>query len=227
MSSWWRVPTVRPTAHGSLSDNFFEALYHVRMAQTLIAILMLTLALTAAAQTTAANRPFWRTVVMGTHGAVAAARLTNISLLSLAALKEATAHELLARHLSQLEAQIIELAERLRYLQIEVPHATLGTVFRARPGANLKSALEGRVWLGDLLSALQDMKVSKYRYSIPSVFPVSTARLVKLANPQILLIEGKRLVAEVGTWYAGQVARTERAARLLAPRPSISIPSPD
>jgi gamma-glutamyltranspeptidase/glutathione hydrolase len=46
------------------------ALYDVPMFRTCFALS--TLALTLAAQTAPADRPFWRTVVMGTHGAVAA-----------------------------------------------------------------------------------------------------------------------------------------------------------
>src|SRR5688500_4681552 len=49
-----------------------RGLYHVPMAQNRVALLMLALAMSAAAQTGVADRPYWRTVVMGTRGAVAA-----------------------------------------------------------------------------------------------------------------------------------------------------------
>jgi hypothetical protein len=144
--------------------------------------------------------------------AVAAAEKTSVSLSSLEELRAKLAPGLRTRLLSSLEKEALRLVPVLQRFQVEEPYGKYGTLYKGVPGVDFKNVTSARGTLHMLCSALQAAKIGEYGYVISRSFPKGQNAFIRLPDPQSLLSEGTRLVAEVTAWVQGQEFRVARAA---------------
>lgn len=152
--------------------------------------------------------------------AVAAAGLTNISLLSLSKLQTDSASDVQEHLLSRLELEVLSLLKVLKGLQVELERSendgSLFVKFGVRPGVDGRSAASGVGSLSFLVSAMQGVRIGEFANVIPRSFPKETNRYVELPNTEAVIAEGFRLVSEVRAWLTRQEERMQRVERWLA-----------
>ena len=149
-------------------------------------------------------------------GAVSAANLTNLSLLSLQSLDEAVTPDFQRLRLAQLEIEILGLRKNLLELRMDVPRGTWGAVTRGKPGVNSGHIMGGVGALLFLLDSINAAKLGEYRGVVPRSFLDGEGPYVRIVDSGSLLAQGVRLVSEVRSWVSKQPERIRRAERLLA-----------
>jgi hypothetical protein len=147
--------------------------------------------------------------------AVSAAKLTNVSLLSLKELETGATPDVQQYLLVLLERETLALMKLAKDLIVEVERGPTGAMFRARPGVQYPGGPGMLGSLAGLLSALQGIKTGDYNNAIPRAFP-DLHSSVLLPNADAVLSEGFRLVSEIKLWLSKQEQRMQKAARRLA-----------
>lgn len=151
--------------------------------------------------------------------AVAAASLTNVSLLSLSKLEAGSAPDVEGHLLARLELETLSLVKLVKGLQVELERSERGGLFvkyGVKPGVEYRGAMSGLGSLMFLVSAIQGARIGEFDNAVPRAFPNETNRYVALENTAAVIVEGFRLVSEVRGWFGRQAERMQRAERRLA-----------
>jgi hypothetical protein len=147
--------------------------------------------------------------------AIAAARNTNVSLISLAKLEAGAAPDVQQHLLALLEKETLRLMKLTKGLSTEERGAIGEIRISPRPGVQQPGGMGALGALVGLLHALQDAKTGDYREVIPKAFP-NLDGFIRVSNTEVILSEGFRLVSEVKSWIEKQEKRIRRAERRLA-----------
>jgi len=150
--------------------------------------------------------------------AIAAANLTNISLLSLSKLEAGSASDVKEHLLARLEFETLSLLKLVKGLQVELERSESGglsVTYGLKPGVD-RFAMSGVGSLMFLVSAMQGARIGEFGNVVPRSFPNKTKRYVNLPNAEAVIAEGFRLVSEVRVWLLRQEVRMRRAERWLA-----------
>lgn len=162
-----------------------------------------------------ANKGFILSEVGFQPGAISAANITSISLLSIADLQEAVAPDVQRLLLAQLEAESLALREALLALQTTSRQGR-ETVVRGKPGVHGHHLMSGLGALLFLLEAINGAKLHKYPMTIPRSPTSGIDEYVRISDLASLINEGGNLVSEMRSWERRQAQRVKRAQRLLA-----------